>query len=319
MTRIEKGLWGTVVILLGCVIVLSCIILSRSPVHESPKDASNPTEEEAPGDSNAVATIGDDTITAAELQTELARRYGAEALRQLLTSKVIAKEAATLGIDVTDEEVDQEMERIIAGYDDEATYYESMKKQLGLSPEQIRKDTMERLLTEKLAISSIDVSPKEIDAYLQEHADEFEPRVQLEISQIVVDKEQDAKSILEQLEAGSSFGELAHQFSTDEFSATSGGSIGFVDADDPFVSSGILRAAAKLEIGQIDGPIALQSGYALIQLTGRREKKSMDRAAARLFAQKEVALSKGQSIQDLQEELLRRYNAKILDSQFQTP
>ncbi|MNR53111.1 hypothetical protein D3C85_1730660 [compost metagenome] len=55
----------------------------------------------------------------------------------------------------------------MSGYEDEEHFYAAMKQQLALTPEAIEEDIQYRLLLEKIAIRSIDVTDSEIEAYIE--------------------------------------------------------------------------------------------------------------------------------------------------------
>lgn len=91
---------------------------------------------------------------------------------------------------------------------------------------------------------------------------------QLSASHILVEDEALASSLIERLDGGADFGDLAREHSTDT-SATEGGSLGWFD------SSAMVRpfsdAAAGLEIGAYTpDPVETQFGWHVIRLDGRR-------------------------------------------------
>lgn len=323
MTRIEKGLWVSVVLLVGCVVFLACMILFRpagtsevSSNQQEGIDKSTQGKESASGSSRIIAKLGDETITEEQLQEALASKYGTQMLQDLLKSKAVAKEADVLGIEVTDEEVDQEQRRIMAGYEDEASYYQMMMNEMGYTREELRRETYQTLLLEKVMVSYANISDAEVEDYIRQHPELFETVEKLDISQIIVDTEEDAQNILDKLADKGDFGTLAKEYSMDSYSADQGGALGYLDRNDPFVDKRILSAADKLGVGGIDGPIRVEQGYAIIILNGRQEAKAMSKSESQWIARKETALAKGESMQDIEQNLLHKYGAEVVDSHF---
>ncbi|OPA73164.1 hypothetical protein BVG16_29890 [Paenibacillus selenitireducens] len=324
MTRIEKSLWVSVVLLVGCVVVLACIILFRltgtSEVGSKQQegiDESTQGEESASGSSRVIAKLGNETITEGQLQEALASKYGILMLQDLLKSKAVAKEAEALGIEVTDGEVDQEQQRLMAGYEDETSYYQMMMNEMGYTREELRQDTYQTLLLEKLMAFYANISDADVKDYMRQHPELFESIEKLDISQIVVDTKEDAQDILAKLADKEDFGTLAEEYSIDSYSADQGGALGYIDRNDPFIDKNILTSASKLDVGRIDGPIRIQQGYAIILLNGRQEAKSMSKSESQFIARKQIALAKGQSMQDVEQDLLHKYGAEVVDTQYQ--
>ncbi|MBU5444808.1 MULTISPECIES: SurA N-terminal domain-containing protein [unclassified Paenibacillus] len=319
MTRIEKGLWAAVALLFGCVVVLSCMILMwglNMPGTEKSGATATPSEIDET-DGTPVAEIGGETVTAGDLREELVRQYGAVTLQLLLTRKAFAKEAVSLGLDVTDREVEEELRRMMSGYPSERAYYDAMFEQFGLSPEQLRQDTYDRLLAEKVAVSGVKVSDREVDEYIAAHADQYRVAAQYNIAQIVVKTKPDALDALKLLGEGQPFPQVARQVSLDYGTADNGGALGWIGDDDPFVDANILSAARGMQVGDISEPILLDDGrYAVIQLTGKEEPRSLQGDELRKTARKDAALQKGKSVYELEQELREKYNAVILDPRF---
>jgi len=315
MTRMEKGLWVSVAVLVGCVVILSCIILLRLSASESKQqegqDASSQHE-----DSNVIARLGGESITEGQVQHELSRKYGVQMLQDMLKEKAVTQEAELLGIKVTPAEVDEELGRLVAGYENEDAYYKMMFEQAGLTRTGVRDDIYRGLLMDKIMVVYANIREDEINDYISANPRVFHAPEQLNISQITVNTKQEAESILEQLADHADFASLAEQYSTDAFSADQGGELGLIDMDDPFADTVILTSAARLEVGQVDGPIKLKQGYAVILLNGRIAARSMSDAESRMIARKEIAHAKGKSSQEIERDLLEKYGAEVLDSKY---
>ena len=86
--------------------------------------------------SEVVATVNGEKITKQELYDAFVANGGASILEQLISERLIAQEAAKLGIEVTDAEVQQEIDRLIEeNYYGMKEYYEQALAQYGITEE----------------------------------------------------------------------------------------------------------------------------------------------------------------------------------------
>lgn len=300
--------------LLGTLILLSAACRDKAiALHTG-----QPPDETA-GLDEVIATIGGQSFTRGRLAERLLTDYGAEALRSLMLAEAVRLEAAERRIDVPDAELELELERMKTGYDSDEQYYETMREQLGMSPDEIRMETEYRLLLEKLSIADVDVSETEIDRYVEEHRAELGPLKQYKLAQIVVETAADAEDVLARLAEGDDFAAMAERLSIDDFSAEEGGNLGWIEATDPFVAPETLEAAGQMEVGDTAGPVLTNAGYAVIRLDGVREDRLRSEESIRAEARKLVALGKAPASADVERGLLEKYDAQVLDPALQQP
>ncbi|CAM3099961.1 peptidylprolyl isomerase [Paenibacillus sediminis] len=309
MTRQEKRLWAAVIVLFVCVVVMVSIDFIRKPMQTAGAGAGVATT----GWSKPVAFIDGKSISEEEWVEALKQRYGHDVLIDMLNHKAVYAEAKRLNIHVTAEEVRQELDRLMSGYPSEQDYYEEMQNELGLSRAEVAAQTEYQLLLDKIATNGIKVSDSEIDRYLKDHADDFKAKKTMNIAMIKVREESEAESILQQLANGADFGKLASQYSIDEFSNEQGGKLGEIEEDDPFVPSPILKAAEKLDVGGIEGPIRLEDGFAVIQLQGIHISNPGTEDEIRAAVRKQLAMDKAISESELEEQLRNKFQATIVD------
>jgi len=311
------------IVLLALSWVLLCMAgCSMGKAESSPTDAA-PSDTSPSGGldglNEPVAVVGGTPISRQQLIDQLLVSYGGQTLRTLMLRIAVDREAEEKGIEVTEDDIATELRRMSQGYDSEEQFYASMLEQLGMGREEVRRDVVYRLKLEQLAILPVTVSDEEIDFYLEEHKDEFGPRTELRISHIVLPSGDVAEEALGKLKNGEEFSALALEYSTDDFTADSGGDLGWVSTGDPFVAPDVLSTAESLDVGQSAGPIETENGFELIQLTGRNVVQAVDSDEARKQAHRELALQKSVSMSDLEEQLLVKYEARILQSGLQLP
>ncbi|ANA80245.1 peptidylprolyl isomerase [Paenibacillus glucanolyticus] len=304
MTRQEKGLWATVIVLTACVIGMGGLMLFSGIFS---KEASPPLKD----GSLAVASIQDRAITEDEWVDELKKRYGRDMLMTMLNRQAVALEAKAKGIDITTAEVDAEIDVMSRSYGSKERFLSEMEDQLGITEAELRTETTYRLLLEKIATSDVHIEPQQIDAYLDLYPDQFRPKKQLNLSMIEVASEDEANQAMDRLENGEDFAALASEISLDEYTREEGGQIGLIEEDDPFLPPALLDAALELEPGDIAGPISLTDTYAIVYLHDIIEPKAPSEDKIREAVRKQLALEQSISLSELERQLREKYEARI--------
>ncbi|MFC5653364.1 peptidylprolyl isomerase [Paenibacillus solisilvae] len=312
----DQVLKSVVLLQAVCMIVLAVVVVTRVlsppssavPKDNDPQDGADPSKVEE----KVAATVGTEQITNAELEEQLRGQYGDSVLRTLMVRAAIRLEARAYDLHVSADELSEELNRMMAGYEDKDQYYTTMKEQLGLTPEAIRKDTEYRLLLEKIAIRPIEVTESDVDAYISENEEQFAPQTQVRLAWIVLDNNSEAEDILHKLEDGEDFALMAKTYSRDEETAGDGGDLGLIDLKDEYVDPNVLQAAANLSIGESAGPIPVENGQAIIRLLEKHTTEALDERTIREDARKQLALMRANSLHDVEDELLAKYNAAIM-------
>jgi len=307
----DRMLRGLVALQAVCMIVLAVVVTNHFVPFLRVKAPANGIGNGNDVGGQAVAgVIGDRRITERELQAELRRKYGEATLRAMMLREAVKLEARKYGIAVTPEELSAELNRTIKGYESEADYYEQMKEQLGLTREDVQEDAEYRLLLERIATREVPVGDAQIDAYIKEHASEFEGSTELNLRWILTSSYSAADEVGRKLDEGEDFGELAAAYSIDAFTASSGGDLGLIEEDDPFIEAALLEAARSLAVGETTGPVETEGGYALVRLDERRVHDGLIGDALREEARRRVALELARPLPEVEDKLLAAYNGQ---------
>lgn len=306
--RQQNGLWAAVIVLTAGVIFLTGLILVKG----LDQDDHDSARSEGDQDSEAVAEFMNEYITEEEWVEELKYRHGEEVLTQLLNRKSVLAEAKARNITVTPAEIEQEINQIIQGYESEEVYYQEMYSQLGLTREEIQTEVAYRLTLERIATADIQVTDEEVSRYLEENGDYYHNAKQMELSLIIVKTLEEANEILDALEQGADFAQLARERSIDEFSKNEGGRIGIIEENDPFYPQNLLSAAASLEVGDIAGPFEMDKGFGIIQLNAIIEQTEQSPEEQREEIRRQIALNEAVPLTQLEESLRGKYGARIL-------
>ncbi|MGR3464025.1 peptidylprolyl isomerase [Limimaricola sp.] len=117
------------------------------------------------------------------------------------------------------------------------------------------------------------VSDEELQAAYDEAFADAEPVQEYNASHILVETEEEAKAVMERLEAGEDFAEVAKEVSTDPGSGANGGSLGWF-ADGMMVAP-FQTAVAELEKGEMtEAPVETQFGFHVIRLDDTRTQEA---------------------------------------------
>ena len=143
--------------------------------------------------------------------------------------------------------------------DQEITSYYEQNKNSFMAPEQFRVSYI------KLDAANMqqDVSDADIQSYYDQHQDQFTQPQRNRYSVIQTKTEDEAKAVLEALNKGADFAQLAKEKSSDIISARNGGDMGWLKAS---TTPDELKNAGLKEKGQLSGVIKSSVGFLVARL-----------------------------------------------------
>jgi len=157
-------------------------------------------------------------------------------------------------------------------------------------------------------LASLEISEDELEAAYEKAVETLGGEEQHRAWHILVKDEDEARALLEEIQGGADFAELAREHSTDTVSGENGGDLGWFSLDqmvEPFAN-----AVAELEPGQLgDEPVESQFGWHIIKLEGVR--KSPPPSFEQMRPQLEDRIRR-QTITDKIEQLRADANVEIL-------
>lgn len=184
---------------------------------------------------------------------------------------LFAAAEADYGITVTDDEVEEEANRLIDQLASQDESREDFLAARGVTEEFLLKIAEQSLLDTKVRETLVDqADPPTNEEIEQARADAVVQGTEACVSHILVGTEEEANDVLSRLEAGEDFADVASEVSTDTGSATSGGDLGCgspAQYVEPFK-----EAVLDAPVGEVN-PEAVQSqfGYHVILVTERTE------------------------------------------------
>lgn len=212
---------------------------------------------------------------------EVRQKVSVQAVRGLIDEQLEMQEAQKAGLSVSDDEINEAMNRIAVENKIPGGDMTEFLKAHGIPPAALRAQVKASLLWSKYVLRTlrprVDIGEDEIDAVVQRMRANAGKQEYL-VSEIFlpVDKPEDeeqvktlAEKLTSQIKDGAIFGAVARQFSQNA-SAGSGGDIGWIQAGQ--LAPEMDKLLQTLQAGEVAGPVRTASGYHIL---GVREKRTI--------------------------------------------
>lgn len=219
----------------------------------------------AAGNGPVVAVVNGEPLTKEAFYSRLEREAGEQVLDQMISETVVSQ----ADVPVSDEEIASELAQIQESYPSIEAYEEDLAR-YGLTEERLKEELRLNLILKKLSREGISVTDEEIAEYFDENREALGTPEQVRVRHILVESEEEAKAIVEQLNDGADFAQLAEAKSIDTASGVQGGEIGYITKDAPIVAS-FKEAAFELEVGEVSDPVQSPFGWHIIRVDERKE------------------------------------------------
>ena len=250
-----------------------------------------------------VALVNGQTVMRDELAKECLRHHGKEVLESLVNRRLVDKHCRERGVTVTQQEIDEEIDRIARKFSlPKDKYLSLLEKDRGIKPKQYGQDIVwPTLALRKLAAAQLTVSEQELnDAY----ESQFGPAVKARL--IVFDERAQAQKILAEAKARpEEFGALARKHSKDVNSASANGLIQPIrkHLGDPKIE----QISFGLRPGEISEIIPVGNQFAIIKCEGMIAPAQADRQQvaselAEAIKERKLRAAAAETFQTLQKE-----------------
>jgi peptidyl-prolyl cis-trans isomerase SurA len=214
-------------------------------------------------------------------------------LDELINNEILLERAKKLNLEASDGEVEDKFTEMKSPYTEEE--FQRQLKERGLTVDDLKKGLKRQLSTDKLlnreVVAKISITDQDVLDFFNANKAQFnvvEP--QYRIAQIVVTprkepqirnrKNDDAtneaeaqrkvKMLVDRLNSGADFAQLAMDYSEDMNSAATGGDLGYVpesalNQSDPMLKKMVMA----MKPGQVSPPLQLKEGYRILKLVSR--------------------------------------------------
>jgi peptidyl-prolyl cis-trans isomerase SurA len=309
MTFAKKMIDKIFIILFGSIIMMSCLAIPAKAQIE-----------EGEVIDKIVAVVGNEIIMLSDINVWLLKmqqydpsinpydeKLREQALNSLIDEKLIVTKAIEDSVVVSDEEIDQRLNHLIAQYEQMYGSKKRIEDIFGMSISQIKYESrdilMKQMLAERLKMrvfGNLSITPHDVEIFFNKMKDSLdEIPAQIEVCHIVknIDASDDekeklldlAKRIRDSINAGGDFADFANRYSDDRNSAINGGQLGW------FAKGQLLpefeKEAFSLSKGQLSLPVETPFGFHIIETL----EKNKDSVRAR-----HILLMPGKANDDVQ-------------------
>ena len=197
----------------------------------------------------------------------------------------------------------------------ELFYLEALKNGLDKNEEYISEvERMKESILKQFAVNNllkeVKISDEEVTEYYESHKEYFKKPEMVDASHILVDDEELAKKIKEEILNGKDFKEAALEYSSCP-SKNSGGNLGQFGRGQMVPE--FEEAVFAMEIGEISEPVKTQFGYHLIKLTDRiAERDSSLEEVKNEIRNRCITEKQDKEYNSKKEELKNKYKVEIL-------
>lgn len=229
-------------------------------------------------DPELVVETNSGNITKEAFYNEMKAANGEMVLQQMVLTTILEEK-----YDIDEDFVDEELDLMKAQYGEQ---WEMILVQSGFASEDDFRDELRlQLLQQEALIEDIEVTDEEIETRFERL------QTEVEASHILLEDEETAQDIIDQLNDGADFAALAEEHSTDPGSAIEGGQLGFFSAGQMVPE--FEEAAYTLDIDEISEPVQSDFGWHIIKVTDKRETEiDQDIEDIRENIRQEIALGK---------------------------
>ncbi len=210
-------------------------------------------------------------IRRSEVIERLLKRYGAQAVDEMIDETLLRQAAKAQGIKPDEAEVERRLAKLQDQFGSRALFL-SQLQQAGSSLSQVKEELSDEIMREKLVVKAehLSVDDAELKKAFDENKDKLGAPEAVHLRHILVKTKAEADDLVKQIKAGADFKALAREHSLAASGKAAGGDYGFVARGMlPEEIESIAFAMKPGEIRVVPGP----RGQHILQVLGRREAK----------------------------------------------
>ena len=228
------------------------------------------------GDSEVAGTVNGTDYTVGDVNelvfddaATVSRAQFAQFLGFLVQWDIVVKSAESdYGITFTEEEIGEAANRIYVENAEEGVSFEDFLSGNAVSEEFLNKVAHLQLVEEQVRIAlEADLDPPAQEDIEAQREAAYDSLTEVCVSHILVETEDEANTVIERLDSGEAFADLAMELSTDQGSGAEGGNLG-CNSPTRFVPE-FAQATLEAETGTPFGPVETDFGFHTLLVTER--------------------------------------------------
>jgi foldase protein PrsA len=223
------------------------------------------------GGDQVLVRVNSVPIRQSEVVERLLKRYGAQAVDEMIDETLLRQAAKSAGVSADEKEVDRRLTKLQEQFGSRELFI-SQLEQAGSSIAKVKEDLADEIVRERLVVKAkgLSIADDELKKAFEENKDKLGSPEAVHLRHILVPTEAEAKEIVDKIKGGADFKALARDKSLAASGKAAGGDYGFV-------ARGMLPAeiddiAFSMKSGQIrvvPGP----RGSHVLQVLERRAAK----------------------------------------------
>ena len=261
----------------------------------------------------SIAIVNGERITRKDFLEKLESQAGMAVLSEMINDSLISQEAKKAGVEVSQEKLDEEMNKIKQNLGDQFEYTLSM---YGMTEASLRTTLYQNLLAYEISTKDIVVTDEQIAADYETNRDYYLEPAQVKASHILVRTKEEAQAVLDELKKGADFVELAKARSIDTGTAGNGGDLGY------FGSGAMVevfeKAAFALAPGQLSGIVESEYGFHIILCVDKKAEKMPTLDEARETVIQKIKGEQAKNIDTLLLEIKDASTVTVTDSKYES-
>jgi foldase protein PrsA len=263
-----------------------------------------------------VATVNGVKISKQEFLDRLQREAGEQVLQKLVVQRLVEDAFAKSGLQVTPQEVQEEVTKAKKQAPDEAAWQDFLKKR-GLDEQQVAEAVTFNLKLKKLAEKGLNPTDQDLQKEFTRYRQDFDRPATVVLSEIVVTSKAEADKVRQQLrDPKASFSALAAQYSVSAMTRGRGGRR--QEEMQQQVMPEALRPVVKnLAVAAISDPIEVDSNWYIIKVDEKRAAESGNFAKLKDPIRQHYFSTHGKNPNEMIAEFAKTAKVSILDPRFQ--
>ncbi|MFO7941112.1 MAG: peptidylprolyl isomerase [Bacillota bacterium] len=270
------------------------------------------TDQNEEDEATGIVEINGRTIEKEEFVDTMESMYGEEVLHTLIMYEIVMSAAEEEGVEATEEDIDEEIGQI---RDDlGAQGYSQFLAQYGMNEASFRYNLAISMAIDNIRYSEVEVTEEALYDHFSENRDQFDHRDEVRASHILVSDESSAWHMIELLEEGDDFAELAKMYSEDPGTAEDGGDLGYFGRNE--MDPAFEEAAFATSVGEISDPVESYAGYHVIKVVDRKEGRPAEFEEVEDLVEESYKEENARSGQEVLEDIRSEADVEILESEY---